>query len=205
MGTGFTFSQDLVLKAGLMLSDIGRVGFRVDNFSRENMATFESQWEDIKRALVLTVQLISSFGFNGQNLTAHNAILPIAYYLHVTQPGEPYLAHSRYRDERQNIREWLIRSLLKSGVWGSGLDTLLTELRTAIKDHQDGGFPVERIHDTLARRGRPLLFDEEEIEDLVDMRYGDRLTFALLSLLFPFVDLRNQFHIDHIFGNYRRE
>ena len=31
------------------------------------------------------------------------------------------------------------------------------------------------------------------------MRYGDRLTFALLSLLFPFVDLRNQFHVDHIF------
>ena len=31
------------------------------------------------------------------------------------------------------------------------------------------------------------------------MRYGDRLTFALLSMLFSFVDLRNQFHIDHIF------
>ncbi len=31
------------------------------------------------------------------------------------------------------------------------------------------------------------------------MRYGDRLTFALLSLLFPFVDLSNQFRVDHIF------
>ena len=51
----------------------------------------------------------------------------------------------------------------------------------------------------MARRGRQLVFDEEEIEDLADMRYGDRLTFALLSLLFPFVDLRNQFHLDHIF------
>ena len=203
MGAGFTFSQDLVLKAGLMLSDIGRVGFRVDNFGRENMAIFEDQWEDIKRALVLTVRFISSFGFNGQNLTAHNAILPIAYYLHITQPGDPYLTHSRYRDERQDIREWLIRSLLKTGVWGSGLDTLLTELRTAIKENPEGGFPVERIRDTLARRGRPLLFGDEEIEDLVDMRYGDRLTFALLSLLFPFVDLRNQFHIDHIFPSAR--
>ena len=203
MGTGFTFSQDLVLKAGLMLSDIGRVGFRVDNFSRENMATFESQWQEIKDALVLTVQLVSSFGFNGQNLTAHNAILPIAYYLHLTKPGNPYLTHSRYRDERRDIREWLIRSLLKTGVWGSGLDTLLTELRTAIKEDLDDGFPVHRIHDTLARRGRSLLFDDEEIEDLVDMRYGERLTFALMSLLFPFIDLRNQFHIDHIFPSAR--
>ena len=203
MGTGFTFSQDLILKAGLMLSDIGSVGFRVDNFSRENMATFESHWEDIKRALVLTVQLISSFGFNGQNLTAHNAILPIAYYLFVAHPGDPYLTHSRYEDDRRKTRDWLIRSLLKTGVWGSGLDSLLTELRTVIQEDGTDGFPDQRIRDTLSRRGRSLLFDEEEVEDLVDMRYGDRLTFALLSLLFPFVDLQNQFHIDHVFPSTR--
>ena len=35
------------------------------------------------------------------------------------------------------------------------------------------------------------------------MEYGDGLTFALLSLLFPFVDLRNQFHVDHIFPRAR--
>jgi len=31
------------------------------------------------------------------------------------------------------------------------------------------------------------------------MKYGDKRVFLLLSLLYPFVDLRNQFHIDHIF------
>ncbi|WP_155723617.1 hypothetical protein [Gluconobacter oxydans] len=31
------------------------------------------------------------------------------------------------------------------------------------------------------------------------MTYGDKRIFPLLSLLFPFVDMRNQFHIDHIF------
>jgi hypothetical protein len=31
------------------------------------------------------------------------------------------------------------------------------------------------------------------------MQYVDRRLFALLSLLFPFVDLHNQFHIDHVF------
>jgi hypothetical protein len=40
----------------------------------------------------------------------------------------------------------------------------------------------------------------EEIEDLADMQYGNRLAFALLSLLFPFVKVyTEQFHIDHIF------
>ena len=88
VGNGFTFSKDLVLKAGLMLSDIGNVGFKVENFNRENMDIFEGKWEDIKRALTLTVQLVSSFGFSGQSLRAANAILPIAYYLYVKKPRE---------------------------------------------------------------------------------------------------------------------
>ena len=199
IGTGFTFSKDLVLKAGLMLSDIGRVGFKVDNFNRENMDTLESKWKDIKQALILTVQLVASFGFTSRSLTAHNAILPIAYYLYIKKPGDSFLSHSKFEQDRGKISEWLIRSLLKTGVWGSGLDTLLTDLRRAIRESDSNTFPTTSIREAMARRGRQLVFDDEEVEDLADMRYGDRLTFALLSLLFSFVDLRNQFHIDHIF------
>ena len=199
IGIGFSFSKDWILKAGLMLSDIGSVGFKVDNFNRENMDIFENKWEDIKRALILTVQLVYSFGFNGQNLSAYNAILPVAYYLYKKNLGEAYLIHSRFEQDRRAIREWLIRSLLKSGVWGSGLDTLLTALRRVIIESNDSGFPVAKIREAMASRGKSLVFEEEELEDLADMQYGDRRTFALLSLAFPFVDLRNQFHIDHIF------
>ena len=35
------------------------------------------------------------------------------------------------------------------------------------------------------------------------MQYGNGVTFALLSLVFPFVDLNNQFHVDHIFPKSR--
>ena len=203
IGTGFSFSKDLVLKAGLMLSGIGRVGFRIDNFNRENMAKFENSWDQVRDALTLTVQLVSSFGFSGQNLTAHNAILPIAYYLHDKGPGIAYLTHSRFQCDRRIVHEWLIQSLLKSGVWGSGLDTMLTSLREAIRRDGSDGFPDSLIREAMSRRGKSLVFDDEEIEELTDMKYGDRLTFALLSLLFPFVDLRNQFHIDHIFPSAR--
>ena len=51
----------------------------------------------------------------------------------------------------------------------------------------------------MARRGKALSFEDEELEELVELRYGDGRTFALLSLLFPFVDLNNQFHVDHVF------
>ena len=35
------------------------------------------------------------------------------------------------------------------------------------------------------------------------MKYGDRRLFPLLSFLFPFIDLRNHFHIDHVFPTSR--
>ena len=203
IGIGFSFSKDLVLKAGLMLSDIGSVGFKVDNFNREHMDVFENKWDDIKRALTLTVQLVAGFGFNGQTLSAHNAILPIAYYLYRKNPGDAFLASNHFREDRRAIGEWLMRSLLMSGIWGSGLDTLLTAIRQVIKDCDGVAFPVEQITKEMASRGRSLSAQDEEIEELADMRYGNRLTFALLSLLFPEVDLRNQFHLDHIFPSAR--
>ena len=200
IGDGFSFSKDLVLKAGLMLSDIGNVGFKVTNFNRNNMTVFEDNWEQVRTALILTVRLVASFGFTTQSLRAQNAILPIAYYLFRENREEAYLTHSQFEQDRMAIREWLVRSLLKtSGIWGSGLDTLLTALRNVIKENTDGAFPVSRIHETMARRGKSLVFEDEELDDLIDLQYGDGLTFALLSLLFPFVDLRNHFHVDHIF------
>ncbi len=199
IGSGFDFSKDLVLKAGLMLSDIGSIGFRVENFNRDNMARFEDNWNDIKRALMLTVQLISSFGFSRQNLTAHNAILPIAYYFYRRNLGEAYLDHTQFKTDRQAIRKWLIRSLLKSGIWGRAPDSLLTALRQVIRQDANDYFPFGQIYKEMAGRGRSLVFGDEEIENLADMRYGDVLTFALLSLLFTFADLRNNFHIDHVF------
>ena len=199
-GDNFAFSQDLVLKAGLVLANIGNVGFKVENFNHENMAILENHWPNVRNALLLTVRLIASFGFNGQNLRAHSAILPIAFYLCQLDPGEKYLTTAAYSKDRERIRVWLTKSILKaSGIWGSGLDTLLTLLRSTIEAHGREAFPVEELEASMARRGKALTFEEEELQELVDLSYSQPRTFALLSLLFPFIDFRNRFHVDHIF------
>jgi hypothetical protein len=199
-GGGFTFSKDFVLKGGLMLTDIASVGFKVQNFNRENMSRLETAWNDVRQALLLTAQLAASYGFTGTNLRAESALLPIAYYLYQRQLGDNYLYTAGEATDRQEIKTWLIRSLLKaSGIWGSGLDTLLTALRSTI--HSDGhtAFPVAAIDKVMAARGRSLDFTPEEIDDLVDLKYGDKRLFPLMTLLFDFVDTRNHFHIDHVF------
>lgn len=200
IGSGFDFSKDLVLKAGLMLADISSVGFKVENFTRENMKILEDNWQDIRRALIMTVELVASFGFNSRTIRAQSSLLPIAYYIYRRRSPKNFITHQKYNDDRAAIFGWLIRSFLKaSGIWGSGLDTLLTQLRRTMQNQNLDKFPVKKIRSTMERRGKGLHFEGEEIEELADMSYGDKRLFPLMALLFPFIDLRNQFHIDHIF------
>ena len=200
IGDGFQLSQDLVLKAGLVLTDIGNVGFKVENFDEANMAILEDRWDDVRQALHLTVRLFASFGYSGQNLRATSVILPVAYYLCQLAPGEGYLTTGAHAEDRQRIRTWVAKSLLKtSGIWGSGLDTLLSYLRETIRADGRSAFPSQELESEMARRGKSLQFDSEELEGILDLEYGKARTFSLLSLFFPFVDLQQQNHIDHIF------
>ena len=200
IGTGFNISQDFVLKAGLMLADIASVGFKVENFTTTNMAALEANWPAIRSALIRTIELAASFGLNGQSLRADSSLLPIAYYLYLRKVPSNYVTHTQFVEDREAIRGWLIRSILKaSGIWGSGLDTLLTALRETIQTNHEQGFPSEALRRTMVQRGKSLTFEAAEIEDMLHMEYGDKRMFALLSLLFPFVDLRNNFHVDHVF------
>jgi hypothetical protein len=199
-GRGFALSKDFVLKAGLMLADVASVGFKVGNFTAANMARLEAEWPAIRAALLRTAELVSGFGFSAQTLRADSALLPISYYLYKRGLGDAYLTATQHAADRQRVRDWLVRSYLKpSGIWGSGLDTLLTALRDVIRDGSADGFPVEALEIPMRKRGKSLRFGADEVEDLLDLRYGDQRTFPLLSLLFPFVDLRNEFHVDHVF------
>ena len=199
IGHGFSFTKDIVLKAGLMLGEIGSVQFRVTNFNRDNMTVLEQKWESIESALRLAAYLLADFGFSERTLRANSVLLPIAYYVQHRSLGNSYRTGSIHRDDREDLRLWAIRSLLKPGVWGSGLDTLLGALRATIRESGVAGFPVADVERTMAQRGKSLRFEEDEIDDLADSLYGSRNVFPLLGLLNPGVDLRHEFHVDHIF------
>jgi hypothetical protein len=200
-GGGFAYSKDLVLKAGLMLADIGSVGFKVENFNRANMEVLETRWPEVENALTVAVQLLASFGFNEKTLRANSAILPIAYYISRRGLNSGFVTKSQYKADREAIRVWLTRSLLKvSGIWGSGLDTLLTTVRDVIKEKGAERFPIDALYEVMAKRGKGLQFTDAEIDELVDMEYGDKRLFPLLTMLYPFVDVTNHiFHVDHVF------
>lgn len=201
IGDGFDFSKDFLLKAGLMLAGVRNVRFRVANFSRENMRHLEDRWAPICRAVRVAVELVAKFGFSRSSLSANNAVLPIAHYLYRRGAPRGFLSQTGYRADRDAIRSWLIRSLLKRGVWGSGLDTLLAALRDVIDVHGKAAFPSQELEEEMRGKGKGLTFEDEELRNLAESK--DR-TFALLALLYPFVDVGgHKFHIDHIFPSSR--
>ncbi|RKN47716.1 DUF262 domain-containing protein [Micromonospora endolithica] len=202
-GLGFNFDKNSVLKSGLVLLGKRDIRFKVDNFDRHTMLAMEEGWDDIERALRLAAQMLSDFGFSSATLPASSVIIPLAHYAHLRRLDTGYLRRSAEASDRNEVRRWLLQSVIKGGIWGSGLDTLLGGLRAALDAEARNGFPRALIEREMARQGKALRFDPLEVDDLLDLKYGGAKTFALLALLYPGIDVRNAFHVDHVYPRSR--
>ena len=194
---GFNFGKDIVLKSCLVLSDFSDIAFKVDNFNKANMLQIEKQWDQITTALRHAVTLISSFGYSRDTLTANNAIIPIAYYLLKKGLPKSFDQASHFSSDRKNIRRWLILSLLKRA-FGGQPDTVLRPIREILKNNADE-FPLQAIREKFKGTTKSLEFTDDDIENLLFSKYGVEYTFSTLVLLYPTLDFRNKFHVDHIF------
>jgi len=192
---GFDFDKDYILKACLVLSDTKDIAFKINNFNASNMRKIEQMWEEISAALQLSTSLAANFGFNYQTLSANYALIPIAYYLLKKEADSSFIYSAKYEEDRRTIRKWLIIALLRQ-IFGGQPDNVLRPIREIIrKDYE--AFPAEMIKAEL-KGTKTMKFGEEEIEELLSTKYGGRYTFLVLSLLYPNLDYRNQFHQDHI-------
>jgi hypothetical protein len=199
VGHGFDFDKDLILKAGLALVGVSDFSFRVKNFSRENTALLDKRWDEIADVLRLTADLLADFGFSTATLAANSVVLPVAYYLHHRGLDQRYRTAGWHDDDRRSLRRWVNRTLTKQGIWGSGLDTLLRELRSTIQSYGDSAFPITQLEDAMRRLGKATTVSPGEVVDLLATSYTQKRCFPLLATMFPNVDTRNVFHIDHVF------
>jgi uncharacterized protein with ParB-like and HNH nuclease domain len=197
IGENFEFNKDFVLKNCLVLSDIKDMAFKVDNFNTENMKKIEANWDAIKQTLMLSVELVASFGYNHQTLTSANAIIPIAYY--ILSKGNPsnFVQSSEFLEDRKTIKKWFNLSLLKRAFSGQP-DNVLRPIRTIIKEEHNS-FPFEKIIEKFKGTNKSLTFTEDDVDNLLLYKYGKGHTFSAMSLLYPTLDLRHRFHQDHIF------
>jgi len=83
-------------------------------------------------------------------------------------------------------------------VFGGQPDTVLRPIREILKKGVDS-FPLDLITAEFKGTNKSLTFTEDDLENLLDSKYGEGYTFSTLALLYPTLDFRNSFHIDHIF------
>lgn len=198
IGRGFNINKDIVLKACLVLCDISDISFKVDNFNRTNMLKIEEEWDDIRKAIRDSLNLISSFGFSRENITSNNLMIPVAYYLkNIGLPNNFETSTSRIKD-RKNIKLWFVSALLKR-IFSFAPDGALKPIRDIIKNESSNGFPLDSIFKHFKGTNRSLQFTDDDINNLLCSKYGQGDTLVILSILYPWADLRHNFHVDHMF------
>lgn len=77
-------------------------------------------------------------------------------------------------------------------------NSLLKPVRTII-DNNPGSFPYDKIADFFRGTNRDIIFTDDIIHNLLWTKYGSGDILVVLSILHPWADLKNNFHIDHIY------
>lgn len=199
IGDGFKINKDFVLKSALVLSDFPNIAFKVDNFNKQNMMKIEFLWDDIKKAIKQAVLLVSSFGYSGETLSSNNALIPIAYYLLKIGMPDSFISSGSAKNNREKIKKWLIRSLLKKAFSGQP-DNVLRPIREIIKNNGTNDFPLDDIIEKFKGTSKSIQFTDDDIDEfLLKLKYGKSDTLSTLMLLYPSLDFSNKFHEDHMY------
>lgn len=202
----FKINKDLILKGFLFLFH-DNVRFQINSFEKAFVESLEAKWEGIKNAFIETFKLLRSFGLNAQRLSSNNAILPILYFIYHKGLTEDIVEKIGQKDNRGIIKKWLLRVIILKPFGGSG-DAVLTRMRQAfIKDFKQENekyfdstmdtFPLDSIEKEAKYKSN---LDDEFLSDMIwDSGKNSPETFAILSLLYPHLDYKNNnFHIDHL-------
>ena len=196
----FRFDRDFVLKAGLLLSDVKSVKFHTSNFTHKNVSQIEDNWNQIKFALRETARLFQNFGYSSKNITSSYVFLPVAYYIERTKAIDDFVDSVRFFKDREDIRQWVNRSILKENFWDNQSDSILTKVREAIRCSECIGFPINKINESLKSINKSLTFSDLDIDNILQLNFGSRKITVILSLINKQIDIeKDAYHIDHIY------
>ena len=196
IGRGFNITKDLLLKASLVLCEFSDIRFKADNFNRTHMLVIEKKWESITTSMRLALELVASFGFCRENITSNNALIPIAYYISVIGNPSNIVDSGKYVEDRKKIKKWFVSSILLR-VFSFASDSVLKQVGEIIKTNHEG-FPLEAVYDKFRGTNRDITFSDDSINNLLWTKYGSGDVLIVMSILYPWANLRNNFHIDHI-------
>ena len=194
---GFKVDKELLLTAGLMFTGAEHLSLqKPENYSSKRMnEIFKDQWDAIVEAMKSTVVYIEYLGFNGKKLNGRNLILPIAFYMYKNNLSELHKNTSaRAECDRVFIRQWLLRTIVNN-VFAEGTGSTLLQIRNLIDKSTKKHFPLEELMEAEIKK--PLSINDEQIDEIVSLKYGDSKIIPIFNELCHESNNPN-YQVDHI-------
>lgn len=189
IGEGYKFSNDFVMRTCLYVLDMS-VTLKVETFKKESVLKIKNNWENIRKAIKDTVDLLNEFGFNSENIISYVAVSPMVYYLF---KGGNFDAESK-----SELRKYIVISQVRQ-VFGAATNSALTSIREALKAAPTDSFKMGNLLKVRFTGERTLRYTSEEIDAMFDTYEIGAYTFMLLSLLYPNLKYSQKgFHQDHM-------
>lgn len=189
IGEGYKFSNDFIMRTCLYVLDMS-VTLKVETFKKESVLKIKNNWENIRKAIKDTVDLLNEFGFNSENIISYVAISPMVYYRF---KGGNFDAESK-----SELRKYIVISQVRQ-VFGAATNSALTSIREALKAAPTDSFKMGNLLNVRFTGERTLRYTSEEIDAMFDTYEIGAYTFMLLSLLYPNLKYSQKgFHQDHM-------
>lgn len=189
IGEGYKFSNDFIMRTCLYVLDMS-VTLKVETFKKESVLKIKNNWENIRKAIKDTVDLLNEFGFNSENIISYVAVTPMVYYRF---KGGNFDAESK-----SELRKYIVISQVRQ-VFGAATNSALTSIREALKAAPTDSFKMGNLLNVRFTGERTLRYTSEEIDAMFDTYEIGAYTFMLLSLLYPNLKYSQKgFHQDHM-------
>lgn len=189
IGEEYKFSNDFIMRTCLYVLDMS-VTLKVETFKKESVLKIKNNWENIRKAIKDTVDLLNEFGFNSENIISYVAVSPMVYYRF---KGGNFDAESK-----SELRKYIVISQVRQ-VFGAATNSALTSIREALKSAPTDSFKMGNLLKVRFTGERTLRYTSEEIDAMFDTYEIGAYTFMLLSLLYPNLKYSQKgFHQDHM-------
>ncbi|MBQ7501197.1 DUF262 domain-containing protein [bacterium] len=187
-GEGFRFSSDFIMRSCLYITNLSTT-LKVEAFRKKSVLDIKSRWQEIKKAITETVELLCDFGFSAENLTSYVAAMPIVYYR--------FNGGTFEGQARRELQKYIVVAQLKQ-IFGASNNSALQSIREILKTIPGKPFALCSLQKIRFSGDRYLRYTPEEIDALFDREIG-AYTFMVLSLLYPNLKYSQKgFHQDHM-------
>jgi uncharacterized protein with ParB-like and HNH nuclease domain len=201
---GIEFDANFVLRSLLLAGDVPNLSFSLSNFNKETLSKMREAWTnpEFEKAIINTLDLLSSFGFTTSHIMSKNIYYPIVYYFYNNNNPQLSYSASQGKKVRKRMLYWVSSMVVTGDLTTGGTTQTVQGLRNVIREASNKEFPISKMEEKLNDYNKSMGFDEDSLERWFnDSSNSNRVLQVVLSLLyFPNVANENyEYELDHIF------